>query len=486
MRQSVDQWAGEPLKLEKWQKRWFREVLARDGDAPRWHSVALVVPRKNGKSTMLAAYALYSLLVGKGAPEILLAAASDKQAGRMFETVVSYVRVNPELAEKVHLREYIGEISRIDAPGKILRMSSDPSTLHGYNPSLVICDELAFWTKPGHRKAWAALTTGGGARRLTQVVTITVAGSAEEREHSILGQLIDANERVGELEREPGLLISRNTRANVLVYDYSAPTRDPHDVKAMKLANPASWIRLSFLQRQADNPELTPQEVLQLHGCVWVESVGIWISQDRWERCISKYEIPAGAEIVVGVDAAHARDTTAVTWTWQSPEGRFVQRTKVWSCIPSKPHHEFVPGGRLDNDAVRDFIREALVKRYSVRLVLYDERYFSDQAAELAETDDLVVAEMQQSQAEMRSAWSEFYDAINLGEPHLAHNGDPVYAEHVRNTVARKRDDGSWHVSKAAHERVIDAVAAGAMSLYGAKHLDALVPKRRSARLVSW
>src|SRR3990167_5690900 len=117
-------------------------------------------------------------------------------------------------------------------------MASDPSTLHGYNPSRVICDELHAWTKPGHRKAWAALTTAGGARRLTQVVTITTAGNAEDREDSILRHLIDGNERDGECEPREALTISRNHAARTLVYNYSAPPSDPRKTQAMKLANP--------------------------------------------------------------------------------------------------------------------------------------------------------------------------------------------------------------------------------------------------------
>ena len=466
------------MRLEPWQQEFFSEVLERDEIGnPRWSSSALIVARKNGKSTMLSALALYSLIEGRGQPEILLAAASDKQAGRMFDTVVSYIRRHPELDARVHLREYVGEISRVDGGGKILRMASDPSTLHGYNPSLVICDELHAWTKPGHRKAWAALTTAGGARHLTQVVTITTAGNAEDRDESMLGRLIDGNERVGEIERRPGLTISRNAEAGTVVFNYSAPTRDPHEVKAMKLANPATWIGEDYLERQAKNPELAPFEVLQLHGCVWAEGLGTWITSDRWEACFLDMGIPDGADVIIGVDAAHTRDTTACTLTWRSPDGRYVQRTRVWSCMEQKPSHTFVPGGRLENDLVRDYVRDELAVRYRVRLVLFDERYFSDQAAELAD-GELVVVEMQQSRAEMRAAWSYFYDAINL-TPSLAHDGDPIYAAHVRNCVARKRDDGSWHVSKAAQEKPIDAVAAGAMSLYGAIHLDDLAPSSK-------
>ena len=38
-------------------------------------------------------------------------------------------------------------------------------------------------------------------------------------------------------------------------------------MKALKLANPASWISTDYLHRQAENPELTDAQVLQLHGC---------------------------------------------------------------------------------------------------------------------------------------------------------------------------------------------------------------------------
>jgi hypothetical protein len=62
----------------------------------------------------------------------------------------------------VVVRDYAGEIKRADNGGEIIRVSSDPKRLHGYNPSDVICDELAQWTTPTLRAAWAALTTAAG------------------------------------------------------------------------------------------------------------------------------------------------------------------------------------------------------------------------------------------------------------------------------------------------------------------------------------
>src|SRR5947209_14789591 len=70
--QTTDRWAGEKLVLESWQLEFMQEALEADEAGRfRWPSVALVVPRKNGKTTMLAAYALWRLLQDKGQPEIL-------------------------------------------------------------------------------------------------------------------------------------------------------------------------------------------------------------------------------------------------------------------------------------------------------------------------------------------------------------------------------------------------------------------------------
>ena len=204
LQHSVDRFAGTPLVLEAWQLEFFEEALAVDNDSrPYWSSVALVVARKNGKTAMLAALAVYRLLEDEGQPEILLAAASDKQAGRLFDAVLSYLRRNPELDARVHRREYVGEIVNIETGGKIIRLPSSGETLDGYNPSLAICDELHAWQTPTRQRVWGSLNSGGGARERTQVVTITTAGDALSRETSILGKLIDGNERAGQTDRPP-------------------------------------------------------------------------------------------------------------------------------------------------------------------------------------------------------------------------------------------------------------------------------------------
>ena len=117
------------MKLEPWQHRFWAEAL--DG----WRSVVLVVARKNGKTSMLAGFGLYELVYGVGRPEILFAAASDRQAGRLFDAAARFVRRHEGLSQLLRVRGHEGVLVREDGLGSIVRLTSDPSRLFGYSPT---------------------------------------------------------------------------------------------------------------------------------------------------------------------------------------------------------------------------------------------------------------------------------------------------------------------------------------------------------------
>jgi phage terminase large subunit-like protein len=121
--QSEDRWEGTPLVLEPWQRRMLGEALAYDEDGwPTWRSVVIVAPRKNGKTATLAALSLYRLLTSSGRPEILLAAPSDRVAGRLFDACARFVRRSEELSRLVRVRDHAGELVREDGLGIIYRL----------------------------------------------------------------------------------------------------------------------------------------------------------------------------------------------------------------------------------------------------------------------------------------------------------------------------------------------------------------------------
>ncbi len=351
--QSEDRFAGQPLVLEPWQRSFFDEALTvtnPDTLAPLWSTVALIVARKNGKTALLAALALYRLLNDDGRPEILLAAGTDKQAGKLFDACINYLRKNPALDSQVHRREYIGEIVNPTTGGKIIRLPSSGDTLDGANPSLVIADELHAWTTPTRQRVWTSLATADGARLQSQLFTITTAGDASGRHSSILGRLIDGAEELGDLERpHDGLTIARNREGSTLVYNYSAPTDDPTNVAAMKLANPASWVTEKYLASKAAGSALTAAQVLQLHGCVWAANETTFVPADvLGHRHVKDERLEDGMQVVLSFDGSEKQDETWLTATalngyveplarWARPAGA----DKDWR-IPRREVHRAV------------------------------------------------------------------------------------------------------------------------------------------------
>lgn len=461
--QAVDQFAGSALELEDWQLDFMGEALAVDEhDDPYWKSCVLVLPRKNGKTTMLACYALYHALTDGGSPEVLLTASSDKQAGRLFDTIASFTRLNPSIGAQVHLRQHVGEIARADGMGRIHRMSSSPERLHGWNPSLVVVDELHGWNTPSLRRAWAALTTAGGARRRSQTFSITTAGEAHLRDDSILGRLIDANEREGEIEQRGALTISRNHEARTLVFNYSAQTRDPHDVDAIKAANPASWVTREYLARQAKNPEISDGEFLQLHGCVWASGEGAWIDPDLWAELKVDEAIPDGSSVVLGVDVALVGDTTAIATAWDRGDGVVLLEAEAWSAVRGAVADHYVEDGRIDLEVIEAAI-VAKAERFDVQAVVYDPRFFERSALLLEREHGLLMVPLDQA-SKLPEAAQEFWVGCRDRVVRWVSSARTLSA-HVLATAAEKTDKG-WRVRKVKQSKRIDAAVAGMMALF--------------------
>lgn len=427
--QSEDRWEGQSFLLEPWQREMLGEALAYDeGGWSTWRSVVIVAPRKNGKTAILAALSLYRLLTSDGRPEILLAASSDKQAGRLFDAAARFVRRSPVLSALLRVRDHAGEIVREDGLGIIYRLSSDPARLHGYNPTDVVVDELAQWTTPTLRRAYAALTSGGGARSAPQVFTITTAGEAAFRHDSILGHILDSGLDCGDVERRPGLTICRMRDARTLVWEYSAPTEDPRDVDAMKLANPASWITKAFLRRQAEDPELTDAQVLQLHGCVWAATDTTWITPDAWMSRVVNRNLEDGERLVLGFDGSYNRDATALVAC--TIDG-FISPIKVWERPDNAPADWKVPREDV-NDAI-----EIAMERYEVLELACDPPGWHAELDRWTERyGEVVVAFDTNQRARFAPACNRFSVGVLTGT--LSHDGNPLLARHIGHCVAHE------------------------------------------------
>jgi phage terminase large subunit-like protein len=173
--QSKGEWAGRPLELQPWQQFIVASIFGwkRADGTRRFRTVYIEVPRKNGKSTLLAAIALY-LLVADGEPgaEIYSAATKKDQARIIFSEAERMVRQSPSLRK--HITSFRDNLHIAGSASKFQPLATDEDSLDGLNIHGAIIDELHAHKTRG---VWDVLETGTGSRRQPLLIAITTAGN---------------------------------------------------------------------------------------------------------------------------------------------------------------------------------------------------------------------------------------------------------------------------------------------------------------------
>src|SRR5690606_16948070 len=143
-RHSKGKWLGQPVKLELWQKALLQVVFGfvhRETGLRRCREFVLLVGRKNGKSTLLAALGLYMLVGdGEGGPEVYAVATKRDQARIVFTEATHMVSQSPALRK--HLKKRKTDLYFPVAFAKFEPLASESNSLDGLNSHCVIIDEL--------------------------------------------------------------------------------------------------------------------------------------------------------------------------------------------------------------------------------------------------------------------------------------------------------------------------------------------------------
>jgi phage terminase large subunit-like protein len=157
------QLAGQPFRLQPWQKRIIRDLYRTDRRGRRVVRTGLVsMGRKNGKSGLAAALALAHL----AGPEAIrggqaLSGAADRgQAGIIFEGMKAMALASPALRDRLNIKVFSKQIEDTETGSTYAALSSDARKAHGTSPSFWIADEVAQWRG---RDLLDALRTGMGA-----------------------------------------------------------------------------------------------------------------------------------------------------------------------------------------------------------------------------------------------------------------------------------------------------------------------------------
>jgi phage terminase large subunit-like protein len=434
--------SGEPFELEPFQRTMLADHFAGVTE------ITIVIPKKNGKTTLLGALALFHLLEWPEA-ECVIGASTRDQARILFKQAAGLVH-RSKMDGSFDVKSGYGEIrlpGRTKDGPRVRVLAADVMGADGVIPTLALVDEL-------HRHPsgdlYGVFRDGLGPRG-GQMLTISTAGAALD---SPLGVLRQAAHELPSFRRDHVARYNHAVSADgaFVLHEWCLdPTEDVDDMAVVALANPASWQTEEALRRRHDSPSMTPWQWRRFACGIWTEGEEPWIDPAMWDRLKdADLEIGYDDPVWIGVDTGVRHDSTAIVTVAGRGDGRVAVKARVIA-----PMEYGLPLETIEK-AVRD-----ACEGMNVRQVLYDPWTFR-RSAELLQADGLPMIEFPQSPERMANASENLYRLIDSGQ--LAHDGDPVLRAHVVAGVTKETERGWRLVKDPKLSRPIDALIALAMA----------------------
>lgn len=170
---------GKPFVLELWQKALIAAIFGfvhKIDGTRKYREVMLIVARKNGKSTLGSAIALYMLVAdGEPGPEVVSAATKKDQAKIIWSEAKRMVKKSPALNKRI--RTLVAELVSDFNDGSFKPLSSDSNTLDGLNVHCGLIDELHAIED---KNLYDVIVDGTSAREQPLIVIVSTAGTVRE------------------------------------------------------------------------------------------------------------------------------------------------------------------------------------------------------------------------------------------------------------------------------------------------------------------
>jgi phage terminase large subunit-like protein len=462
--------AGKPFLLEKWQKAIIANLFGwKDSDGLRRYREALIfVPRKNGKSLLVAGIANLMLFCdGEPGAECYCLAAEAAQAALVFDMAKSMIH-NCETLEEV------SEIFRysVQYDGSTLKpINAQAGTKHGLNTHFAVFDELH--AQPT-RELVDVILTSTGSRQQPLVLHITT--SDYEREGSICNEKHDYASKVRD-----GVI--KDARFLPVIYEASIDD-DWQDRKTWAKANPNMGVSFpeSYLetacQRAQDEPSFE-NTFKRLHLNIRTEQAFRWLQMEHWNKCDAQdLESLAGRECYGGLDLASTSDLACLSLAFPSESGHVDVLT--FPFVPSdnaqlREKRDKVPyltwsrqgfitlteGNVIDYRQIRDKINE-LGTLYALKEIAFDPWGATQLVTELGE-DGFDMVEFRQGFASMSAPSKEFERLVKSHK--LRHGDHPVFRWCASNVTATTDPADNIKPDKKRSSEKIDCVVAAIMAI---------------------
>ena len=447
----------QPFTLLPWQREWVAALLETDPATGRrvrrW--ALLGVPKKNGKTELIAALALYFLIAdGEPTPDVVCAATKDEQgkliwgAARTMVEESAYSRAaldgDPPLSQFVQLRH--DQILCPENRGRLRVLSGVAATRDsddGTNLSVLLIDELHAWQGEKAQAAWDTLTGGVIARDDGLVIQITTAGVLDEsllwwREYQHGIRESEEEARTG----KPSSYLFRWHSAAPLTEETDWRTEE-----AARRANPSLDITIPWDNIRDRQARLGEAAYKRYHLNIATAAEESWLGEGVWERCaVSFLELhedqPAWAAI--DLSSGKRRDSTAVVvaqWQLIDGEERLALFARHWQRPDPAPDSWRVPFAEVEGHV------EDLARLLDLRGVAYDPMFMLRSAQDL-DARGIPMIDFPQTEQRMSAATMNLETLVI--EAVVAHAGSPVMAQQFAAAVTRttSRDSTRYRLTK--------------------------------------
>ena len=475
-----DKWAGVAFNPRPWQEAIIRELFGRmrsdDPTRRAYRTCYIEIPRKNGKSEIAAALALYGL-IGDGVTgaEVYSAAADRDQAALVFNVAAQMVRNDKALSARLKIIESQKRIVDHKTGSFYRAISAEAYSKHGFNASLIVYDELH---AAPNRELWDVLTTSQGARSEPLTVAITTAGydrhSICYEQHHYARQILDG------VVEDPSFYP---------VMYAAAADDDWTDEDVWRRANPAledfrDIEEMRALAHKAREIPALQNTFRRLYLNQWTEQSERWIDMAAWDSCVGPAtwrtlrEDLRGRPCWAGLDLSTRTDLTALVLAFRDDDDGVTLLPFFWCPAENierrgrtdrVPYAQWVREGLLtatDGNVVdQGFIREdihRIAREYQVQGVAFDPWNASKLCLELQD-DGLDVVEIRQGFRSLSEA-TKHLGALVTGR-RLRHGGHPMLRWMASNMVVRQDPNGNLAPDKGKAAERIDGIVSAFMAL---------------------
>lgn len=459
------QWAGKPLKLSAWQE-WdiIRPIfgwLRKSDKTRRYRKALLMIARKNGKSTLLAAIACYMLVADcEAGAQVVCAATKEKQAKIVWKNVAKFIARSPVL--KALLKVQAKQILMPALDGEMWPLGKDSDTQDGLNIHCGIVDEYH-----AHKDSsmLGVLQTATGAREQPLIAIISTAGfditspCKDEQDHA--EKILDCVEGY----------------EDDTYFAYICTVDDPKkwdQEEEWYKANPQLGLSIKLenfrntFKASRKMPKLRDEFKVK-HLNIWLFAEDPWLDFDDWKKCTKEidWSLYKGNAAYVSFDLGRTRDLSAVALAIkvaapELPKGykillrvhhfcpedgireRSIEDKVPYDQWSNAGYLEATPGAVTRNDYIFKLI-EKFCAEFDVQEVVYDPWNAADLGQKL-EDSGIKVAEFRQNMATFAAPCRAFEDLV-CGEG-LEHEDNPLMDFQVGHATVVRDGNGNMKLMK--------------------------------------